>query len=305
MTARPSHWTRLAPLFLFFLFPLAARTLRFGVIGDSGTGDRSQQAVARAMESHQQQQPWKFVLMLGDNVYESGNPDDFNRKFKQVYQPLRAAGVEFHATLGNHDRRHSKSRHGLAQVEDSAFGYVGRRDEYVYVPLPSSNGKALARFLCLNSDAWIEELENGRVPQTRLAQLRDWLQQSGQYRWNIVFFHHTLYSFVQKGFFGLHGHGPATELRQVLEPLFAEAKVDAVLSGHEHFYMKVRPQHGIHYFISGGAGRIRHGAELHHPQVEFAAETLHFMDFELSENELKYAAISDRGEVIHSGTILK
>jgi len=35
--------------------------------------------------------------------------------------------------------------------------------------------------------------------------------------------------------------------------------VDVVLAGHEHFYERVQPQHGISYFISGGAGSLRKG----------------------------------------------
>jgi hypothetical protein len=35
--------------------------------------------------------------------------------------------------------------------------------------------------------------------------------------------------------------------------------VDAVFSGHEHFYERIKPQKGIYYFVSGGAGKVRKG----------------------------------------------
>ena len=36
-----------------------------------------------------------------------------------------------------------------------------------------------------------------------------------------------------------------------------DGDVDVVLTGHEHFYERIHPQHGISYFMSGGAGSLR------------------------------------------------
>lgn len=308
MPIRPARFLRVFLLFLAFVAGLPGQKLRFGVIGDSGSGDSRQIAVARQMEAFEKEHPWQFVLMLGDNIYDDGNPRSFDRKFKNVYRNLMAAGVKFHATLGNHDRVSPLSRKGMVQVEDDAFGYVGHQDEYVLAAGPKIDGKVLARFICLNSDAWLDELQTPKRLEPRLARLREWLRECDQYHWNIAFFHNPVYSFAAsktlRFFTGRYGHGPEDALRRVLEPEF-KGKIDVVLCGHEHFYQKIRPQNGIHYFISGGASKIRRGADKNHKQVEFAAETLHFMDFELSEQELDYQAISDKGLVIHSGAIRK
>ncbi len=307
MPFRRSWFPRIVVL-LLFLLPALAQTVHFGVIGDSGSGDRNQLAVARQMEVFHRTHHWEFVLMLGDNIYDDGNPRFFDRKFKNVYRNLAAAGVKFHATLGNHDRISPAGRQGMVQVQDDAFGFVGRQDEYEFTAGPRVGGKVLARFICLNSSAWMEELPNYRLIEPRLIRLRNWLQISDQYHWNIVFFHNPIYSFAVTAtlgrLIGQHGHGSEEDLRRILEPEL-KGKVDVVLSGHEHFYQKIRPQNGIHYFVSGGAAKIRRGVEKHNRQVEFAAETLHFLDFELSAGELKYAAISDKGAQIHSGAIQK
>src|SRR3954453_23566646 len=50
---------------------------------------------------------------------------------------------------------------------------------------------------------------------------------------------------------------PARRLRSGLEPLFVKHGVKAAFSGHEHFYERTKPQQGITYFISGGAGSLR------------------------------------------------
>jgi hypothetical protein len=284
----------------------AGQNLRFAVIGDSGTGGSGQLAIARQMEIWHEKRGWEFVLMLGDNIYGRGDPRDFDRKFKNVYQKLMQDGVRFHATLGNHDVVHSRSENGMAQVRDEAFGYVGGRDEYVFEAGPEIEGRVLARFICLNSVAWLEDLRRGRVPESRMAQLREWLGQSGRYHWNILYFHHPLYSYAGSGALAWvirrRGHGPVENLRRILEPEI-EGRVDAVLSGHEHFYQKIRPQRGIHYFVSGGGGKVRRGALARHPEVEFTVEALHFMDFEMTPTELRYQAISRSGEVFHRGTI--
>ncbi len=83
--------------------PLQDKSVRFAVIGDSGTGDRAQYEVAQRMEAYRQATKFDFVIMLGDNIYGSHSPRDFVKKFEQPYKPLLDAGVKFYASLGNHD----------------------------------------------------------------------------------------------------------------------------------------------------------------------------------------------------------
>ena len=70
--------------------------------------------------------------------------------------------------------------------------------------------------------------------------------------WKIVFFHHPLYSSGER-------HGSDFRLREVLEPLFLKYNVSVVLNGHDHFYERIKPQHGVYYFVSGSAGQLRKG----------------------------------------------
>ena len=44
-------------------------TLKFAVIGDSGTGDQNQYRLAKVFTDMHQRFPYEFVLMLGDNMY--------------------------------------------------------------------------------------------------------------------------------------------------------------------------------------------------------------------------------------------
>src|ERR1051325_2821136 len=100
-----------ALLFLALLLSLTAAAplqdklpaLNFAVIGDSGDGSKAQYAIAKQMVAYHAKTPFDFVLMLGDNIYESGRPKYFKPRFEEPYKDLLAAGVKFYAALGNHD----------------------------------------------------------------------------------------------------------------------------------------------------------------------------------------------------------
>jgi hypothetical protein len=51
------------------------------VFGDSGTGDTAQYEVAAQMVKLHDKFPFTFSLMLGDNMYGSERPQDFEKKF--------------------------------------------------------------------------------------------------------------------------------------------------------------------------------------------------------------------------------
>ena len=82
-------------------------TLKFAVIGDSGTGDNNQYRLAKVFTEMHQRFAYEFVLMMGDNMYGSENARDFQRKFEIPYKSVLDKGVKFYASLGNHDSTNS------------------------------------------------------------------------------------------------------------------------------------------------------------------------------------------------------
>src|SRR5262249_29099751 len=140
-------------------------------------------------------------------------------------------------------------------------------------------------------------LDSGQMDQAQLAWLGQQLSQSTA-RWKIAYFHHPLYSSGKT-------HGGDMRLRGLLEPLFVKYGGQLVLSVHEHFYERLKPQQGVHYFISGAAGKIRHN-DIRRNDPEFDTgndQVQHFMLFSVTPNELRFRAISDKGEVLDSGII--
>jgi hypothetical protein len=256
------------------LLPLNPSSVRFAVIGDTGTGRAPQYEVARRMMAFRERFPFGFVLMLGDNIYGREDPSDYDLKFARPYRALLDAGVEFFAVLGNHDN---------ASQRFYAPFHMGGQRYYTFT-------RGAVRFFALDSNymdpeqlAWIE------------AQLRGTHEP-----WKICFFHHPLYSAGRR-------HGSEKDLRALLEPLFIRYGVNAVFSGHEHLYERMRPQHGIAYFTSGAAAKLSHGDLAAGPDRSQLAvgydQDREFMLIEITADTLSYQAIARTGHTVDSGTV--
>ena len=83
--------------------PLKEGSVRFMVVGDTGTGSTQQYELGAVMLRYWQAFPFEFALMMGDNLYGSEKAEDYKKKFEDVYRPLLDRKVKFYATLGNHD----------------------------------------------------------------------------------------------------------------------------------------------------------------------------------------------------------
>ena len=208
------------------ILPNARDSVKFLVIGDSGTGDRAQFEVAQRIADIRKAFPFTRALMLGDNLYGRNNAAAYRNKFERPYAALLEGGVTFYASLGNHD--------DAAQRFYAPFNMDGRR----YY----THGEGDVRFFALDSTymspdqvRWVDE---------ELSRSTD--------KWKIAYMHHPMYSSGER-------HGPTPPLRAALEPLFVKHGVDVVFAGHEHFYERMRPQGGIVYVIQGGSAKLRRG----------------------------------------------
>jgi 3',5'-cyclic AMP phosphodiesterase CpdA len=251
--------------------PDRPKAVRFAVIGDTGTGTKEQYEVAAQMAAVHQTFQFEFVLMLGDNVYGHKTADDFKRKFENPYKVLLDHGVKFYASLGNHDNPN--------ELYYRPFNMDGQR----YYTIKTGDVEFFA-------------LDSTYVDTRQLDWLRNELSNSGA-RWKICFFHHPIYS-------NSRHHGPDTDLRRRIEPIFRENGVDVVLSGHDHVYERLKPQGGVHYFVLGNAGQLRpHDL---HPAAGTAKgfdTDRAFMLMELAGDDLYFQTISRTGETVDSGVI--
>ncbi|MFM7085653.1 MAG: metallophosphoesterase [Cyanobium sp.] len=193
---------------------------------DSGSGDRHQIAVGSAMAALHRRHPADLVLLGGDNIYNDGDIRLVERAFRRPYQELLAAGVPFHAVLGNHDIR---TDGGAGQLAYPGFGMKGRWYTLRRGPV---------QFFLIDT--------NVDVPwQHQMPWLRKNLAESTA-PWKVVVGHHPIYSS------GFYGDDPVAQRR--LGSHFQRHGVQLYINGHDHHYERSTPIHGTTYLTVGNGG---------------------------------------------------
>jgi len=274
LTAAFVLWGSLAPAQnkpnLDVRLPLKDKSVRFAVIGDSGTGERDQYQIAKEMDAYHKTVNFDSVIMLGDNIYGGHEPRDFAQKFEIPYKPLLDAGVKFYASLGNHDDPKLEPLYKPFNMNGERY-YTFKKD--------------FVQFFALDSDY---------MDAPQLA----WLEQnlrSSKAEWKICFFHHPLYNVGKM-------HGPDLDLRNQLLPLLKSYGVNVVFSGHEHAYERLKPVDNIYYFVQGDSGKLeRHDFHRSNELASSFDRARTFMIVEIVGDTLYFQTISENGEIVDSG----
>ncbi|HZR24480.1 MAG TPA: metallophosphoesterase [Vicinamibacterales bacterium] len=241
------------------------RRIRFVSFGDNSYGDISDRAIAY----HTYQQHPDFVMNCGDNVYESGTDDEYQRYFFPVYNadvagsrvgaPLLRS-VPFYTVIANHDvQGKDENGHEVADFSrnpDALAYYTAMHlplngpETPTYVTptigpadrIASFHTAAGARFPRMANysfdygDAHFLCLDSNRYIDPNDETLQAWIAKdlsSTDAIWTFVVFHHPPFNVGNE-------HYEVQHMR-VLAPLFERHGVDIVLSGHEHNYQRPRP----------------------------------------------------------------
>jgi len=249
-------------------------SLKFGVLGDFGTGSREQYQLGDQMAKLHARFPFELVVTVGDNLYGGNGPRDFERKFEIPYKLLLDAKVKFYASIGNHDSPQQSK----------------------YAPF-NMNGQLYYTFKAPRQDVRFFAIDSTYLDPTHLAWLEKELQSSSE-AWKIPYFHHPLYSSGGR-------HGSDTGRRKTLEPLFIKYGVSVVLTGHDHIYERTKPQNGIVYFVAGSGGQLRRGNLNRRTGLTAAGnDTVQtFLAAEINGDEMTFNAITRTGDIIDSGVI--
>ena len=241
-------------------------SLRFLALADTGSGNANQRAVGERMAERHRLNPVDLVLLGGDNIYPDGNLIEVERTFQQPYRELLAAGVPFHAVLGNHDIR---TENGDPQLRYRPFGMAGRWYSLRRGPVA---------FFLLDTNA------NARW-QHQMPWLKNALAASDA-PWKVVVGHHPLYSA------GLYGDDPVAIAR--LTPLFERHGVQLYINGHEHNYERTRVIRGTTYLTVGGGGAWLRPVVANARSAR-AASTYSFAEITIQDERLQLHAWDSRG----------
>jgi hypothetical protein len=263
-----------APAPIPLSMPNKAGSLKFGVMGDFGTGERAQYEMAATMGRVHQQFKFTLMLLVGDNLYGSERPQDFKKKFEEPYKPLLDAGVTFRASLGNHDEREQRN----------------------YKPF-NMNGELYYTFKEQNVRFFV--LESTYPDPKQLLWLEQELKKSDS-DWKIAYMHHPPYCSAGR-------HGSDRRLREMVESLFVTYNLSVVFSGHDHVYERVKPQKDVVYFVVGSTGKVAPGDLARNSPLTakgFDAEQV-FLIGEIDGDQMAFNAISKSGKVVDAGTLTR
>jgi acid phosphatase len=210
--------------------------LKLVAFGDSGIGDVSQHAVARAMAAACDRIGCDLGLHTGDIIYPTGiqSPDDPQLR-THLEEPYAVLAFPVWLAFGNHDHYGNPD----AWLQYAARNPTGKfRVPARYYTFQAGG----VRFMALDTEKPTRDQEAWALRV--LADAR-----RNREPWIVVFGHHPRWSH------GRHGH--ATEpLAGFLDRVLCW-RADAYLAGHDHDRQVLKSQCGVHYAVSGAGAQLR------------------------------------------------
>lgn len=248
--------------------PGLSAPFRFVAVGDSGMGNDAQKAITQRMLGV----PFDLMLFLGDIAYNSGTPSQLQNKFFEIYDSVLRY-VPAYPSIGNHERRTEEGRPYF-----DAFVLPGAERYYSFDW----------------GDVHFVAIDTTHRDSEQLAWLVDDLAATKQ-RWKIVFGHHPMYTNSLRG--------PQKGIRQAYAKIFTDAKVDVVITGHEHHYERFRVG-GVNYIVSGGGGaRLTRFFGMSRSLER--ATVHHFLHFEVTATALTMKVVDIDGDIVETLKLTK
>jgi len=272
-----------SPVFSFRTPPaLGTHRWKLAVYGDSRTFPFVHRKVVEQILKHDVD----LVLHTGDMVDSGKVYEQWRRQFFAPIAPL-AATVPYLTALGNHE---GNAKH--------YFDYFSHPGNERYFAFPFAN----ARLICLDSNSWIAR---GRESE-QYKWLEEELKRPTDAAWTFVAFHHPLFS--------AHATREINSLRWDWAPLLCEAgsPVDAILTGHDHFYARSfpistitgQPVRGVPSYTTAGGGAWPYKCE-EKDYIAFARTIYHFTLMEFDADRVTVSVISHTGEVLDKHLLTK
>ena len=284
--------------------------VRFIAIGDTGEANQAQADVAAVIETVCADQGCDFVLLLGDNIYETGVDGVDDPQWQEKFElPYANIDLPFYAVLGNHDYGNLSADEALGahQVAYTAVSDKWEMPDRWYSFVRENIGfYALDTQVLMFSPAVLEP--DLYTPQVSWLQAQ--LDLPDQPRWHIGFGHHPYYSNGQHGNAGEYDLLPPGTIGagQQLKDAFDDnlcGKLDLYLSGHDHDRQWHETTCDDTQFIVSGAGaklREQHGDQPTHFQ-DFDTEG--FAWLQVDDDDLTVQFWDRTGAMNHEGSFSK
>ena len=271
--------------------------IKFIAMGDTGHGNDGQYQVATAVKNKCAQDGCDFVLMLGDNIYNSGVEalDDFqfDTKFELPYQDIN---LPFYMVLGNHDYGGANSGLGYefkksvyqARYTEKSTKWKMPRHYYQFT-------KANITFFALDTNAQLYGLD-----KEQRQDVSQWLS-NAHTTWKIAFGHHPYKSNGPHGNAGQYDVfagipiASGEKVKTFAEDIWC-GKVDVYLSGHDHSRQWLDTDCAGTKLIVSGAGSTTTALRGNNPAL-FQQATLGFLYVRIEGNKLTGQFIDAHGNI--------
>jgi acid phosphatase type 7 len=312
----------------------SAPPIRIWVIGDAGTSSKPNSEQARVRDAYYnftKDRKTDFWIMLGDNAYNNGTDEQYQKKCFQVYTNMFRQSVCW-PTVGNHDVAARKIDPNLKELpyyqsftmptKGEAGGFASGTEHYY------SFDYANIHFICLDTH---EESMESDSPM--LTWLKNDLATSKSH-WLIAYWHWPPHS---KG-----SNSGNPKVRRNIMPILEEAGVDLVLGGHSHSYERsffidgyyedpdkfdkskhikqqgsgrendggsyrksAGPHQGVVCVVAGSSGQVTKKGELNHPAMYSSQFALGSLVLDIDGEKLDAKFITDTGEISDFFTLMK
>lgn len=260
----------------------------FAAIGDSGSGDANQYAVAQRLNLVAPD----FVIHTGDVIYNAGEYQNFDPEFFRPYSATLPHTM-FFTSMGNHD-----------------YGTLNGQPYLDNFYLPSNSGTE--RYYSFDyGNAHLIALDLNQCITTCDPMMQAWLMNdlaATKKLWKFVYFHQAIYSS------GAHcGESWILPTRAILAPIFEGYNVDIVFQGHDHDYERVTPRRdhvassrGVTYIVTGGGGKSLYTKNplcLNEPWSAIFLSEFHVTRVDIAGCRLNLQAIKPDGTILDTYAI--
>lgn len=248
---------------------LADAVTRFAVVGDYGSTDETERAVAAQLKTWSDDKDANALVTTGDNAYPYSTPDTLEAAWAPFYGWANDE-LSVIATLGNHDVQ--------GDGGESTITFFGLADAWYQ----TTSG---------NVDFFVLDANRPEEPE-QTAWLREALAQS-EADWKVVVFHQPAFSCSE--------HDGDSRIVEQWVPVFEEFGVDLTLSGHDHNYQRFVAG-STTYVVAGGGGAALYGLDEcpagSPPRVAANDQQHHFLGVEASHEEMLVQVIDPQGQVL-------
>jgi hypothetical protein len=259
----------------------AGRPIRVLAFGDFGNGEEPQKALAATLADYGTRQPFDFGLTVGDNFYTTGMHSTSDPRWKTWWEDMYAGlGLTFYPTLGNHDWGHPDSP--AAEILYSAKTTTWRMPAAYYTYTAGS-----VQFFAIDTQSIAGSEKQQAWLDRELAR--------SQAKFKVVYGHHVIYS---------GGNYQESEsLKRTLLPLLRN-RADVYICGHDHNLQALRPEDGVHFYVSGGGGAGLYELRQYERSV-FASRSNGFTVLEADQSRLVVKLVDVSGKTLFENTIRK